>query len=345
MKHVLKIYLIAALMILSAAATASAAAITSTTINYGTNQITISGTSFVRPSVFFNGTKCTLVGTPTSTSCTAQLPDGLLSGTYELKLVSGGVASKFEVAYGATGLAGPQGPVGPAGATGATGATGPAGPAGAAGVTGTKGSTGATGPAGPAGATGPQGPAGSAGPSTIQILAGSAVYSTSGTFAVPQGVTSVLVTMCGGGGAGGDDMNNVGAGGGGGGGYVRATVSVTPGDQIPVTVGAGGVAPAIGSGANGGNGGDTTFGTLLLAAGGAGGQSDVSGGAGGAGGTVTGGIASWVGQSGGNGSGGLEGDGGTSFGVFFPDQLFGIGSGTTGNTATNGAPGYVVVSY
>lgn len=62
------------------------------------------------------------------------------------------------------------------------------------------------------------------------------VITASGPFVVPAGVTQITVELIG---AGGNGASN-GGGGGGGGGYVRGTVNVTPGQSIPIVVGAGG---------------------------------------------------------------------------------------------------------
>ena len=63
-------------------------------------------------------------------------------------------------------------------------------------------------------------------------------YTTSGTFTVPQGVTSITVECWGGGGAGGGVKGKNSAGGGGAGGaYAIKTMSVSPGQQYTVTVG------------------------------------------------------------------------------------------------------------
>ncbi len=139
-----------------------------------------------------------------------------------------------------------------------------------------------------------------------------------GSFTVPCGVTSLTVECWGGGGAGGGTTSNPGAGGGGGGGaYVINTITVTPGQVINYTVGAGG---ATGTG-NGGNGGNTTFSTLT-ANGGSGGLSFANGGTGGTGGTGSGGTVTNGGNgtnstatplSGTGGTGGTGGAGGAGF--------------------------------
>ena len=108
-------------------------------------------------------------------------------------------------------------------------------------------------------------------------------FTTSGSFTVPCGVTSITVEAWGGGGAGGGAIGDAtAAGGGGGGGAYRISVlAVTPRSVIAYTVGAGGT----GGTGNGGAGGTTTFSTVSANGGngGIGGNSD--NGAGGAGGT------------------------------------------------------------
>src|SRR3954469_22605891 len=77
-------------------------------------------------------------------------------------------------------------------------------------------------------------------------------FTTSGTYTVPAGVTSITVEVWGGGGAGGgyQTFKNTFAGGGSGGGYVRTVMSVTAGQTYTVTVGAGGTG-SNGAGTNG----------------------------------------------------------------------------------------------
>lgn len=125
------------------------------TINYLTNQITITGTNFqpakTAPAVQFNS-KAVVVNSSSNTQIVATLPAGLVPGTFSLTITnSQGNSATFDMTYGATG---PQGPAGPAGAAGATGAQGPAGPTGAIGPQGPRGLTGAPGAPGPAGANG-----------------------------------------------------------------------------------------------------------------------------------------------------------------------------------------------
>lgn len=95
-------------------------------------------------------------------------------------------------------------------------------------------------------------------------------FTSSGTFSVPSGVTTVDVLVVAGGGTGG---NQHGGGGGAGGLVFRPAFPVTPGGSIPVTVGVGGTgspsAPSIG-GYPDGYGRDSVFSTLTAKGGGAG---------------------------------------------------------------------------
>lgn len=192
---------------------------------------------------------------------------------------------------GATGPQGPTGAVGPQGQPGLTGLTGAPGPAGPQGTTGARGDVG---PQGPQGQTGPAGPAGAAGPAGPGGINGMKAYGAgTRTFAVPSGISHVYVEAWaaggGGGGAGYDATTNwvSGGGAGGSGAYARAVLSVTPGDSLTITVGAGGTAGSInhsGPGGDGSQGGATEItdnGTVLLSVqGGNGGlttQTDFSG--------------------------------------------------------------------
>jgi len=72
----------------------------------------------------------------------------------------------------------------------------------------------------------------------------SAIYGTAGnyTFTVPPGVTSLRIFVSGGGGGGGAGSGGWGSGGGGAcsGSITGGTMTVTPGQQIPLYVGYGG---------------------------------------------------------------------------------------------------------
>jgi hypothetical protein len=111
-------------------------------------------------------------------------------------------------------------------------------------------------------------------------------FTTPGTFnfVVPAGVSTLGVDIWGGAGGGGahgfgavandcHDGSGLGGGGGGGrGGYVRASVNVTPGETLIVTVGTGGAANAQGvAGSSGGISQIARGGTILVRATGGGG--------------------------------------------------------------------------
>jgi hypothetical protein len=102
-------------------------------------------------------------------------------------------------ATGAQGATGPQGPTGPQGVAGPQGGAGPTGPQGVAGPQGGAGPHGPTGPQGPAGSQGVPGPAGPKGfnstaPGALPASGFEAYVIVTGTFVVPAGVSSCLVT-------------------------------------------------------------------------------------------------------------------------------------------------------
>ena len=93
------------------------------------------------------------------------------------------------------------------------------------------------------------------------------VFSSSGTFTVPAGVTAVWVQIFGGGGGGSGSITSwAGARGGAGMSYVSG---LTPGASISVTVGSGGAGAAAGV-TTGSSGGTSSFGSYCSATGGAG---------------------------------------------------------------------------
>lgn len=164
------------------------------------------------------------------------------------------------------------------------------------------------------------------------------VFTSSGTFIVPAGVTKVMVEVRGGGGGGGSGNGTSSGQGGSGGGYGMGIFAVTPGSAITVTVGAGGVGAAFGTVCSVGSaGGTSSFGALISASGG--------GGGGGCGSSSSGGTSTaplnMKGQKGfqyftnGNNLGGLSGDGSTA------------GSGGEGKTniGSDGNAGNVVVFF
>lgn len=115
------------------------------------------------------------------------------------------------------------------------------------------------------------------------------VFTSSGTFTVPTGVTAVKVTVIGGGGNGGAPTggSSQGGGGGGAGRAIKYITGLTPGNAITVTVGAAG--------------GTSSFGAFCSATGGAAGASPAttnSNGAGGAAGAGSGGDINLTGAAG-----------------------------------------------
>ncbi|MFH1801974.1 MAG: DUF2341 domain-containing protein [archaeon] len=203
------------------------------------------------------------------------------------------------------------------------------------------------------------------------------VFNESGNFTVPEGVTKVDVLVVAGGGAAGSHVTqagtSTGSGGGGAGGLAfQGNYSVTPGETLNVTVGAGGISPA--TFGQGGNGLNSSFGNLTAVGGGGGGYRNGGGRNGGSGGgagySSAGGIgtagqgynggtgtsdyggsggggASQAGENG-NGDNGRPGGNGTNFtsvfGAGYGDGGFfaggGGGGGRTGVSYTGGPGGF-----
>ncbi|HPT09772.1 MAG TPA: choice-of-anchor J domain-containing protein [Bacteroidales bacterium] len=141
----------------------------------------------------------------------------------------------------------------------------------------------------------------------------SLVFTSSGEFTVPMGVSEVTIEVVG---AGGNGWGN-GGGGGGGGGYAKGSYFVTPQTTLAVTVGTGG---------GGAVAGTTGVGSLISASGGANGSyvNNPEVGGGGAGGTGTGGTI--VNRTGGTGGGGYW-------------TFFGGGGAGAGGPLSDGANG------
>jgi len=149
---------------------------------------------------------------------------------------------------------------------------------------------------------------------TVTPIPSMQVFTSSGTFTVPAGVTKLKVTVVGGGasGYGASGVNAAfmgGRAGGGAGGAAIKTITVTPGDAIAVTIGAGGA-----SGSSSSAGGTSSFGAHCSATGG------------GAASTFTGGV-------GGTGSSGDLNLGGGAGGA---GSYHAAGDGTSGNTGGTG---------
>jgi len=184
-------------------------------------------------------------------------------------------------------------------------------------------------------------------------------FTSSGTFSVPVGKTSVDVLVVAGGGAGG---THHGAGGGAGGLIFRPGFPVTPGGTVSVTVGCGGgqpnnfPAPDNQNGQTGAPGQDSVFGTLTAKGGGGGGDASpgegLSGGSGGGGSAAApaaGGPATQPTQPGDSGTYGFGNAGGAG-GPAGPTHYStgggggagaggGVGGAISANTAGNGGIG------
>jgi len=168
------------------------------------------------------------------------------------------------------------------------------------------------------------------------------IFTSSGTWTVPTGVTQAKVIAIGGGGGGGggsSGANSAGAGGGGGG-YADANVTgLTPGANITITVGAAGTSGAVNT--TGGTGGNSSFSTTVVAGGGAGGGGTSSGAAG-AGGTGTTGDFLQTGTSGLPGQSGYPVDGSNWGGVTSVPPY--VGTGGSAGTAIS-VPGTAGTGY
>lgn len=164
------------------------------------------------------------------------------------------------------------------------------------------------------------------------------VFTSSGTFGVPEGITEVTILAVaggagGGGGAGGNNAPSAGSGGGGGGsGEGRIIrVAVTAGNTHDVTIGGGGGGGAgagAGTGATGTAGTDTSVGSLVT----------VTGGAGGVGGALNEGAAGAGGAAKGGGAAGTGGAAAASAGAAGLSAAGGTG-GTGGNSNNGGGGG------
>ncbi|MBK6815953.1 MAG: hypothetical protein IPG82_10990 [Saprospiraceae bacterium] len=145
------------------------------------------------------------------------------------------------------------------------------------------------------------------------------------TYTVPPGVTCIQVEAWGAGGGGGSGTGDR-KGGGGGGAYARSLLTVVPGTNYVVKVGAGGAIGVAGD--------SSKFGTLVIALGGG----SNTGSTGGTGGSTINSVGQ-VKQSGGNGGTGPNNGGGGGGG----QAGCSAGSGTNGanslNNIDNGDPG------
>lgn len=169
-------------------------------------------------------------------------------------------------------------------------------------------------------------------------------YSTVGTFnwVVPACVTSITVRAWGGGGAGGGaSATDRNGGGGGGGAYCTRIETVTPGETLIITVGAGGTGVSSGTGNPGGHSevahavGPVVFCRGARGLGGQKASSSSTAGAGGAGGTLANNIPAGTGFRGGNG--------GASDPITTGSDMSGGGGGGAGS-GSNGGDGAIITA-
>jgi len=180
---------------------------------------------------------------------------------------------------------------------------------------------------------------------TLSIYVTTPQYSTitsTGNFTVPAGITSINFILVAGGGSGGSPNTNVGGGGAGAGGVrVVSSYSVTPGQVIAATIGAGGASIGAnnGDGGYGNHGSNSSFGPYSATGGGAGGAwylaTSPNGGSGGSG------AGSVAGSSYGIGNAGAytppEGYNGSPFGSqYIAGAGGGAGGAASGGTGGNG---------
>jgi hypothetical protein len=180
-----------------------------------------------------------------------------------------------------------------------------------------------------------------------------AIFTSTGNWTVPAGVTKCKVTVIAGGGGGNANATWAGGGGSGGGTSIKWISGLTPSAVITCTVGTGGAAAA--------NGNSSSFGTYCSATGGsAGSSSPVAGVNGGVG---SGGDLNIQGGSGGysstvTGIGNGSGPGGGTFIAPYvyalgPNSSSGVagglygggGGGTTTGSGGAGANGVIIIEY
>jgi hypothetical protein len=172
--------------------------------------------------------------------------------------------------------------------------------------------------------------------STPPQFRGQQVFTSDGTFTVPDGITQVDVLIVAGGGGGGGSAGGgaSGAGGGAGGVVYKEDVSVTPQSDYNITVGAGGGSTGSSSDLQGSNGGNSSAFGFTALGGGGGGSRDVGdatgkdGGSGGGAGSQATGVQG-AGLQPGSASGGFGNDGGDS-GFSGGDNASGGGGGAGG---------------
>jgi hypothetical protein len=177
--------------------------------------------------------------------------------------------------------------------------------------------------------------------SSGKVPQNSQTFTSSGTFTVPAGMTSIIVvgsySGAGGGGGGGNSSGSGGDGGGGGASIfaIPIIMSVSPSQQFTITIGAGGAGGAGGvgnnSGGNGGYGGTTQFGSFNFYN-----NLGCSGGGGCGGGSYAGGAGG--GPAGGAGGNAISGAG-SSAGIGYAGYVYTLAGGAAANSSGGGAGG------
>jgi hypothetical protein len=168
----------------------------------------------------------------------------------------------------------------------------------------------------------------------LDVLKGKQLFTSSGTFTVPAGVTKVSISMCGGGGGGGATAHGGGCGAAT---VIGQHIDVIPGESITVTVGAGGAGGAPYN--NGVSGGVSSFGSYFSVSGGGGGGTGIGGG------TISN-VSTLLGANGTNGNNGTPDYKGGAAGFNLALRGRG-GDGTTGGSASAypGSSGFVLVEW
>ena len=177
------------------------------------------------------------------------------------------------------------------------------------------------------------------------------VFSVPGTytFTVPNPIRTVYACVFGAGGGGASGAGNSGNGGGGGG-YCEGTISVSPGDTLTITVGAGGAS---------GIAGESSYVNDIVATGGGAGGTNSSGvwGSNGTAGVGTGGIVNrnggtggqapsqTSGSGGGGGGAGNNGDGVAGSGIIGGAGSSGYGGVSTTSVTTDGSSLRVLCNF
>ena len=166
------------------------------------------------------------------------------------------------------------------------------------------------------------------------------IFTSSGTFTAPGGVTKVYLSMVGGGGSGGAAAGG-GGGGGAGGMVINYPYTVIAGNNYSITIGTGGTGVTITN--DGNNGGSTTFDTGAISAPGGikglgtAGTGGAAGGGLNAGNAPTAGTYAMTGGNGANQSGGIGGGGGGT--IVGGGGAGGNGAGGTAALANTGGGG------